>query len=125
MTLSFNFASNPQTTSKPSDEKIAQMKKEQEARRAKLLGAVEEYRDIYAAAEKSYAEAQSIFVKREQELARHEETDKDYEKYEKEYKHAKKAYHTAGSDKDLKLQLLQYRTDNYVKANRINLLDLA
>ena len=61
----------------------------------------------------------------ERELARHDESDKDYAQYEKEYRHAKKAYSSAYSDKDLKLQLLQYRTDNYVRANRTNLLDLA
>ena len=125
MTFSFNYASNPQTSSKPSDEMIAQLKKEQEARRAERLEALNEGRDLYAVAEKSYAEAQSIFLARQQELARHEETDQDYDKYEKEFKDAKKKYNAAGSDKDLRLQLLQYRTDDYVRANRLNVLDLA
>ena len=125
MTFSFNYASNPQTSSKPSDEKIAQMKKEQEAKRAERLEALNEGRDLYAIAEKSYKEAQSIFLAREQELARHKETDKDYDKYEKEFKDAKKKYSAADSDKDLRLQLLQYRTDDYVRANRLNVLDLA
>ena len=48
-----------------------------------------------------------------------------YAQYEKEFKHAKKEFHAARSDKDLKLQLLQYRTDNYTKACRLNLIDLA
>ena len=124
MTLSFQFASNPQRQN-PGEAKIAEMKKEQEARRATLLGYVEEYRAVYAESEKKYAEAQSIFLMQQRELARHKETDRDYEKYEKDYKNAKKSYRQAGSDKDLKLQLLQFRTDNYTKASRINLLDLA
>ena len=128
MTLSFQFASNPQKqgyNQNPGEAKIAEMKKEQAARRASFLDAVNEYRAIYAESEKKYEEAQSIFLMQQRELARHKETDRDYEKYEKDFKNAKKSYRKAGSDKDLKLQLLQFRTDNYVKANRTNLLDLA
>lgn len=126
MTFSFgSYTSNPQSYSKPSEEKIAKMKEDQEARRSGLRAEMDEYREIYAAAEESYAQARSIFEQQQQELARHEETDRDYDKYEEEFRHAKKAYQSANSDKDLKLQLLQYRTDNYVRASRLNLLDFA
>lgn len=125
MIFSSNYASNPQTSSKPSEEKIAQLKKEQEARRAKFSEELEESRVLYEEAKKDCAEAQSIFIAREQELARHEESDQDYDKYEKEYRTAKKKYSSADSDKTLRLQFLQYRTDSYVRAHRINVLDLA
>ena len=61
----------------------------------------------------------------QQELKKHDENDRDYAQYEKEYKQAKKQFQDARFDKDLKLQLLQYRSDNYNKACRINLIDLA
>ncbi len=126
MALTFQFASNPQNYSKnPGEAKIAEMKKEQEAKRAELLGYVEEYREKYEASKKDYAEAQSIFLMQQRELAKHNEEDHDYEKYEKEYKNAKKSYRKAGYDQELRLQLLQFRTENYTKACRTNLLDLA
>ncbi len=125
MTIGFSFASNPQNSQNPGNEKIAQMKKEQEAKRAELLEIVNEYREAYKASEKECAEKQSIFLMEQRELARHDKEDKDYDKFEKAFNKSKKDYRSASSDKDLRLSLLQFRTDNYTKANRINLLDLA
>ncbi len=126
MSIQFQFATNPQTaTKKPSEEKIAELKEQQESKRNELLGFVKDYTASYEASKKDYAQAQSIFLMQQQELKKHDESDRDYEKYEKEYKQAKKAFQGARFDKDLKLQLLQYRSDNYNKACRINLIDLA
>lgn len=125
MSIQFQFSTNPQTTSTHSEERIAQLKEQQEGRRAELFGFVQEYREAYKESQKACAKAQSIFLMQQRELAKHKETDKDYAKFEKEYKNAKKAYRSASSEQDLRLQLLQYRTDNYVKASRINLIDLA
>ena len=125
MAIQFQFSTNPQTTTNHSEERIAQLKEQQEERRAELFGFVKEYRTAYKESQKACAEAQSIFLMQQRELAKHKETDKDYAKFEKEYKNAKKAYRSASSEQDLRLQLLQYRTDNYVKASRINLIDLA
>lgn len=125
MSIQFQFSTNPQTNSKPSDEKIAQLKEQQKERRAELYSYVEKYTAAYKASEKECAHTQSIFLMRERELKRHNESEKDYARYEKEYRQAKKAYQSATFDKDLRLQLLQYRNDSYIKACRINLIDLA
>jgi len=126
MTFSFQFASNPQTSNNTTgNDKINKAKKDQESRRTKLLNDLNEYREIYATSKKDFTEAQSVFLIQQRELAKHDKNEDDYEKYEKEYKNSKKAFRNARSDRDLKLQLLQYRTDNYVRANRTNLLDLA
>ena len=126
MTIQFQFATNPQATStKPSEERIAELKEQQEARRNELLGFLKEYTASYEASRENYAKAQSIFLAQQQELKKHDENDNNYAKLEKEYKQAKKQFQDARFDKDLKLQLMQYRSDDYNKACRINLIDLA
>lgn len=125
MSIQFQFSTNPQTVNSPKEDKIAELKKQQEERRSELLGFVDEYRAKYADSQKKYAQAQSVFLLQQRELKRHNETDRDYAKYEKEFNIAKKEYQGARSDKDLKLDLLQFRTDDYTKACRTNLIDLA
>ena len=126
MTIAFSFTSNPQTSSQnPGEEKIAKMKKEQEDKRAELREVLDVYRNNYKASEKNYTEKQSIFLMQQRELARHKKEDKDYDKYEESFEQSRKDYRSASSDKDLRLSLLQFHTDNYTKASRLNILDLA
>ncbi len=126
MAIQFQFATNPQTTVKnSSEEKIAELKEQQDARRKELLGYVKEYTESYKASKENFAKAQSIFLMQQKEIKKHDENERDYAKYNKEYKQAKKNFQEARFDKDLKLQLLQYRSDNYTKASRLNLIDLA
>ena len=126
MTVDLKFSSNPfQSNNKPSDEKIEEMKKAQEEKRAEYASILDEYRDRYDIAKKDFAEAQSVFLAKQRELAKHDENEKDYDALKEDFLSSKKTFQKSRSEKDLRLQLLQYRTDNYVKASRLNLLDLA
>lgn len=126
MTVDLKFSSNPfQSNNNPSDEKIKEMKKAQEEKRAEYASILDEYRERYDVAKKDFSQAQSIFLAKQRELARHNENEKDYDTLKQDFLSSKKTFQNSRSEKDLRLQLLQYRTDNYVKANRLNLLDLA
>lgn len=126
MTVDLKFSSNPfQNQNKSSDEKIAEMKKAQEEKRAEYASIVEEYRNRYNVAKKDFAEAQSIFLEKQRELAKHNEHEKGYDVLKEDFLSSRKTFRDSRSEKELRLQLLQYRTDNYVKANTLNLLDFA
>lgn len=126
MAVESNYSSNPfQLNNKPSDEKLAEMKKAQEEKRAEYASILDEYRNKYELAKKDCVEAQSIFLKKQQELAKHNENDKDYDTLQQDFLASKKAYRKSDSEKELRLQLLQFRTDNYVSVSKLNFLDLA
>lgn len=126
MAVESNYSSNPfQLNNKPSDEKLAEMKKAQEEKRAEYASILDEYRNKYELAKKDCVEAQSIFLKKQQELAKHNENDKDYDTLQQDFLVSKKAYRKSDSEKELRLQLLQFRTDNYVSVSKLNFLDLA
>ena len=126
MAVESNYSSNPfQLNNKPSDEKLAEMKKAQEEKRAEYASILDEYRNKYELAKKDCVEAQSIFLKKQQELAKHNENDKDYDALQQDFLASKKAYRKSDSEKELRLQLLQFRTDNYVSVSKLNFLDLA
>ena len=126
MTVDLTFSSNPfKSNQNPSDKKIAEMKKAQQEKRAEYASIVDEYRDRYKVAEKNFVEAQSIFLAKQRELARHEEHEKNYDDMKQDMISSRKTFQDCRLEKDLRLDLLQYRTDNYVKANRTNFLDLA
>lgn len=108
----------------PGDKKIAQMKQEQNEKRASLFAALEESRAAYKVQVKEEAKAQSLFLIQKNELAKHNETDKDYKNYKNSYISAKKEFYNARSKADLKLSLLQFRTNDFCKANTTNILDL-
>lgn len=126
MAVESNYSSNPfQLNNKPSDEKLAEMKKAQEEKRAEYASILDEYRNKYELAKKDCVEAQSIFLRKQQELAKHNENDKDYDALQQDFLASKKAYRKSDSEKELRLQLLQFRTDNYVSVSKLNILDLA
>lgn len=125
MTVNLKFSSNPfQSNDKTSDEKIAEMKKAQEEKRAEYASILDEYRGRYELAKKDFAQSQSIFLEKQRELAKHDEKEKGYDTLEQDFFASRKVFQKDRSERDLRLQLLQYRTDNYVKASRINMLDL-
>ena len=65
MTVDLKFSSNPfQSNNKPSDEKIAEMKKAQEEKRAEYASIVDEYKGRYELAKKDFAQSQSIFLQK-------------------------------------------------------------
>ena len=101
------------------------MKKEQNEKRASLFQTLQEYRDAYKSQQKIEAHAQSVFLMQKQELAKHNRLDKDYTKYEDDFKSAKKNFYDARNEADLRLNLLQYHTWDFCKANATNILDLA
>ncbi len=117
------YASNPFIT-KPSNEKIDAMKAEQEKKRAELKGTLNEYREAYEAEKKEYNKISSIFLMQQEKFNRYDKNDAEYAEQAKEYNAVKKQYFSQRSKKDLKLSLLQFHSDNYVKASRINVLDL-
>lgn len=126
MAVESNYSSNPfQLNNKPSDEKLAEMKKAQEEKRAEYASILDEYRNKYELAKKDCVEAQSIFLKKQQELEKHNENDKDYNTLKQDFLASKKAFKKSDSEKELRLQLLQFRTDNYVSVSKLNFLDLA
>ncbi len=123
---SSTYSSNPfQLNYKPSEEKIAEMKKAQEEKRAEYASILDEYRNRYELAKKDCAEAQSIFLTKQRELKQHDENDKNYDALKQDFLASKQAYRKSDSEKELRLQLLQYRTDNYISVSKLNLLDLA
>ena len=109
----------------PADKKIAQMKAEQNEKRASLFFFFLEYRLAYKAQQKVEAHAKSVFLMHKEELSKHKESDKDYAKYQDSFKSAKKEFYSERSKTDLRLDLLQYHTWDFCKANTTNLLDLA
>ena len=117
------YASNPFTTVS-SKEKIDTMKAEQEKKRAELKGTLNEYREAYEAEKKEYNRISSIFLMQRAEFNKYDKTDADYKTQEKEFNAVKKQYFSQRSKKDLQLSLLQFHSDNYVKASRINVLEL-
>ena len=101
------------------------MKKAQQEKRAEYASILDEYRGRYELAKKDFAKSQSIFLEKQRELAKHDEKEKGYDTLEQDFFASRKVFQKDRSERDLRLQLLQYRTDNYVKASRINMLDLA
>ncbi len=117
------YASNPFIT-KTSNEKIDAMKAEQEKKRAELKGTLNEYRKAYEVEKKEYSKISSIFLMQQEKFNRYDKNDVEYAEQAKEYNAVKKQYFSQRFKKDLKLSLLQFHSDNYVKASRINVLDL-
>ncbi|MGN1125353.1 MAG: hypothetical protein ACI4SM_04105 [Candidatus Gastranaerophilaceae bacterium] len=125
MTVDLRLVSNPFAKAEnPSEEKIAKMKQDQEDRRASLFAEMEQYRAAYRSQEKKYAEAKSVFLMEQRELNRVDKNNVKYAEQKSKYAEAKKIFTSERSEKDLRLSLLQFHSDNYVKASRINILDL-
>lgn len=127
MALEFSsYASNPFSKKENAGEaKIAEMKKEQEARRSELNEKASIYEAKYKEQLKAYNKAASVFLMERSKFNSLDKTDAKYEEQEKEYKLAKKEFTTNRSKKDLQLDLYLFHAGNANKASRINILDLA
>ncbi len=126
MAVDLKLFTNPQDkkdAKNPGKEKLQEMKKELATKRRSLFDQVETARQDLYAQQRECKKARDLFILQEREFKRHNETELNYTDFKMRYTKAKNNYSSNRSAQDLKLMLLQSRTDDFVKASRIQMLD--
>lgn len=126
MTVDLKLFTNPQDkkdAKNPGKEKLQEMKDELAAKRKSLFDQVETARQNLYAQQRECSKARQIFTLQEREFKKHNETELNYTDFKMRYTKAKNNYNESRSAQELKLMLLQSRTDDFVHASRIQLLD--
>ncbi len=95
------------------------MKEKQETRRNSLFAEVEEQRSIYRSQEKLYNEAFNEYQKQKRLF----NSDKNNQDYKQQLSKSQSVFCKQRLNSDLALSSLQNKTDNFVKANALNMLD--
>ncbi len=126
MAVDLRLFTNPQDkkdAKNPGKEKLQEMKEELAAKRKSLFDQVETARQDLYAQQRACNKARHLFTIEEKEFRKHNETELNYTDFKMRYNKAKNRYSDSRSAQDLKLMLLQSRTDDFVRASRIQMLD--